>query len=439
MAFYRSPVFWLALAAAGGALLALVLWLRDHEDLRTHNPRHRRAATPHIDGDEPRLVRFLSSTPQGDAARWGVVLEAPEGVPERVAPLDLELPGVEGGFDALLDARGFDAAERLLERARRGEVPAEELVAIPRAELATRLLPPIDVSRGQLGQRLRLIVGVGFNYDAHAEDSDAEAADDGFVFAKHVVPTGAYAPVPLGPGAAGEAFAPLVDYEVELAFVLLEPVRLDALPAPETLAGRIAWVQANDVSDRVPIVARGDAGFTVAKSRPGYLPLGPWLMHGRHLEPRTSHGGRDEVELSLEVEEAEPHEAGSHRQHASSREMVRGPHAILELVARVWRASERPDEKGTPRGVVRLEAGVPTLPRGTLVLTGTPSGTAIEAPQGFDKLRLFLLGNLSTGRAREAYLEHCIRNRREMGFLSPGDVVDATIERLGRQRWRVLP
>ncbi|MCB1008812.1 MAG: fumarylacetoacetate hydrolase family protein [Acidobacteria bacterium] len=436
MAFLRSPFFWLALALVGGLLLALSLWLRDHDALRTHNPRHRRAAVAHVDSDEPRLVRFLAST-EGPA-RWGVVVEAPEGVPERVVPLDLELPGLEGRFDALLDAGGFDAAERLLERVRRDEISAERLVPLAREELATRLASPIDVSIGQLEQRDRLIVGVGFNYDAHAEDSDAEAGADGFVFAKHVVPTGAYAQVPLGPGPDDSLFAPLVDYEVELAFVLLEPVRLDALPAVEALAGQIAWVHANDVSDRRPIIAHGDAGFTVAKSRPGYLPLGPWLVHGRHFVPRTSHGGLDEVELSLEVEEAEPHEAGSHRQHASSREMVRGPREILDLVARVWQASERPDGRGVSRGVVRPGGGSPTLPRGTLLLTGTPSGTAIEAPQGVDKLRLFLLGNLSTGRARAAYLGHCVRERREMGFLSPGDLVDATIGRLGRQRWEVV-
>lgn len=77
------------------------------------------------------------------------------------------------------------------------------------------------------------------------------------------------------------------------------------------------------------------------------------------------------------------------------------------------------------------------LPRGTVVLTGTPAGTAIEAPQGIDKLRLFLLGNLSTGRARLAYAAHCVRNRREMGFLSPGDIVDAHLgtTNSGVARW----
>lgn len=437
----RKRRAWLAPAAVLVVIATVAVWLRDRRDLRAPNPRHRRQAADAVTLNSPALVRFLPVAGSAQTGPcWGLVLAAPAGLPEQVLDLCRASPGLGGGLDDLIDQGGFAVAERMFELARRGQVGSAWIERLPRETLATRILSPVDSTLEQLERQQRMVVGVGFNYAAHADDADADAGEDGFLFAKMVAPTGAYAPITLGPPTLPLAlFAQLVDYEVELAFVLLEEIRLDDLPSEQELATTIAWVQANDVSDRWPILLRGDAGFTLAKSRPTYLPLGPWLVHGRHLEPRTSRGGRDEVELSLRVDEPNPDEAGSHRQYATSREMARGPLAILELAARVWRRSLRPDAGGEPRGIARVEAGRPVLPRGTLILTGTPSGTAIEAPQGVDKLRLFLLGNLSTERARLAYAEHCVRNRREMGFLSPGDVVDASVDRLGRQRWAVEP
>lgn len=425
----------IALILSLAALAAAALRLRDRAGLRKGNPRHWRDLPAREEPAEPRLLRFLDAS---NTPAWGLVVAMRDGYPQAALPLALALPGLAGSFDALLDRDGFSAAERLHLAWSAGQIPASQLVAWERSALADRVLPPLDTTIEQLESGQRAVLGVGLNYDDHAEDAGAEADEDGFLFAKLAAPTSAYAAVPLGPARrAGLPFAELVDYEVELAFVLLDEVALDALPDADTLAGRIAWMQANDVSDRWPILEQGDAGFTLAKSRFGYLPLGPWMVHGRHLDPRTAQGGRDEVELSLRVEEAEPHAAGSFRQHASSREMVRGPRAILELAARVWRQSARCDAAGVSRGIVTLVGGRPALPRGTLVLTGTPGGTAIAAPQGLDKVRLLLLGDLSVTRARLAYAEHCIQHRREMGFLSPGDVVDATIGRLGRQRWEV--
>jgi hypothetical protein len=53
--------------------------------------------------------------------------------------------------------------------------------------------------------------------------------------------------------------------------------------------------------------------------------------------------------------------------------------------------------------------------------------------QALDRARLLLLGNLSTRRACAAFVLHCVRHRREMGFLSPGDVLDAFVGCLGRR------
>lgn len=107
------------------------------------------------------------------------------------------------------------------------------------------------------------------------------------------------------------------------------------------------------------------------------------------------------------------------------------------MIEEIRGQSVRPDSIGTPRGVALDDGGRAFLPKGSIVLTGTPHGTAIEAPSGTDSLRLFMLGNLSRTGARVAFAAHCARKRRTMGFLSPGDVVDSHITALGRQRWVV--
>jgi hypothetical protein len=156
------------------------------------------------------------------------------------------------------------------------------------------------------------------------------------------------------------------------------------------------------------------------------------MVHGRHL-PVAS--GAMPLGLALSVEEAD---GGHHgRQLGSSERWIRGPLEVLKMLAELHAQSVRPDRTGTPRRVAPAEGTV--LPRGSLVLTGTPTGTAIEAPRGLDRLRLLLLGRFSAHGAREAFLDHCLRHRDDMGFLEPGDRVETTIEHLGRQIWRIEP
>ena len=430
----------LAAVAVTLLLVGFVLWLRDHDDLTVPNPRHLHPPSKHEPLELPALVRYLPRQPgDGRGIRWGLVLRARDGVPEEIVDLERAIPGLGGGLEELLERDGFAAAESLWSQAKAGNIDPTWIERLTPDSLTARVLAPLDTTLAQLASRERLIVGVGLNYAEHAADVAQQAAEDAFAFAKMVEPTGAYSSVRLGPAEIpGQEYASLIDYEVELAFVVLEDLALDALPAADELAEHIAWVQANDVTNRLPILLEGDAGFTQAKSQPTFLPLGPWLVHGRHLRPRTAAGGEDAVSLSLRVEEERPHERGSQRQHSSSQEMVRGPREILELIVKNWPQSERPDADGIPRGVVRIGDGRPMIPRGSLILTGTPGGTAIEAPGGLDRARLFMLGNLSPRAAREEFALHCVRHRLEMGFLSPGDVVDAQIDYLGRQRWVVV-
>ena len=270
-------------AAAVGLALAFglsltVLWLRDHEGLAVDDPRHERQYRPGGELRHPAVVRYLSAL-RGleDRACFGLVLEATEGFPDRILNLTAVEPQLGSTFDRFVAAGGFAVARRWWRERGQADFPDHLVERIPRPELPQRLLSPVDLTLAQLEAGERFVVGVGFNYAAHRQETDADA--DRFLFAKMVVPTGAYARLPLGPALIPVvSFAQLVDYEVEIAFVLLEDLRLDALPPPAMLARSLAYLHANDVSNRRPIILQGDRGFTLAKSTPGYLPLGPWMV-----------------------------------------------------------------------------------------------------------------------------------------------------------------
>jgi len=417
---------------AMGLVLAISLVVTD--------PRHERDYRPGGTPGQPAVLRYLSTLDGFEGSPcFGLVLEAEEGFPGQVLNLTAVDPRLGSSFNRFVAAGGFTVARRWWAERGGDDFPGDLVERIQRSDLAHRVLPPVDLTLAQLEAGERFVVGAGFNYEAHREETRADV--DSLLFAKMVVPTGAYSRLSLGPAIIPLAdFAQLVDYEVEIAFVLLEDIRLDALPPADELARSLAYLHANDVSNRRQIILQGDQGFTLGKSAPGYLPLGPWMVHGEDLDLATGGGGSRELVLSLRVEEPDRDPITVHRQHATSREMIRGPYEILRLFEDLRSRSIRPDTGGTLRGIAREQAdGGALLPRGSIVLTGTPHGTAIEAPSGMDATRLFLLGNLSRRGAKLAFAAHCVRNREAMGYLTPGDVVDAHITGLGRQRWDVRP
>ncbi len=415
--------------------------LRDPTGLEIDNPRFEQL-TPEI-GDRllPSVMRYVSRLEGfADQPSFGLVLEAEEGVPRTVLNLTAVEPELGSGFETFRSNGGFELADRLFDAEARQQQSLEKYVeSIDSESLATSVLPPVDISLDQLSGSERLVIGVGFNYRDHREEVDTSV--DKFLFAKIVEPTGAYVPMPLGPARSLQVGRRrLVDYEVEIGFVLLKDIYLDELPADfEELRQSIAFLTVNDVSDRAPIILDGKIGFTQAKSRPGYLPIGPWLTHGRHLDLRSRTSGMETIDLWLRVEEKNPIHPGVWRQHASSSQMIRGPLEILKMTSEIWEESERPDATGELRGIARVVEGRAMIPAGSLILTGTPGGTAIESPSGMDRLRLMALGNLSLRGAKQAFAAHSVRNRLEMGFLSVGDRVETRVQHLGCQIWTVVP
>jgi 2-keto-4-pentenoate hydratase/2-oxohepta-3-ene-1,7-dioic acid hydratase in catechol pathway len=284
------------------------------------------------------------------------------------------------------------------------------------------------------------IVGAGLNYGEHAKEV---GGGDSILFPKPTVPTGAYAPVPLAPRVGRDDAGCLLDYEAEIAFVVLEDIDLANLPSGPTLWSKLAFFAVNDVTYREPIILDDQTGYTKGKARPGFLPSGPWLVAGWHLVPKTNEGGTEPLMIGLSTRDAS--DTGSPsvtRQLASSAQMIVGPRAILALL----RDRDPQGEFCQTSGAVcamddvqdakRYMIQGSTLPAGSIVLTGTPGGTALKAPGLFDKLG-FLLRSDKDKSARQLFLDEQIRNRLLHGYLQPGVQVDQAVERLGRQTWEV--
>jgi 2-keto-4-pentenoate hydratase/2-oxohepta-3-ene-1,7-dioic acid hydratase in catechol pathway len=386
----------------------------------------------------PAVVRYVSALDglEGQPC-FGLLVESRDGVPVRVLNLNAIEPSLGEGFVEFSRAGGFALAEKVHPRAASDEY-APFIEQFSQDDLASTVLSPVDSSHAQLQRAERIVVGVGFNYAAHREEADGEDIDR-LAFAKMVVPSGAYAALALGaPSSQTPGASVLGDYEVELGFVVMDDIDLSAPPTDRSkLLERVAFFNANDVTDRWPIIVEGDAGFTRGKSRPGYLPLGPWMIHGRHLDPATIAGGSTSLRLSLSVDETASGEQISGRQDSNSARMIRGPLQILGMLREIAAASRRLDWDGVERGIALERDGRLILPAGSIVLTGTPVGTAIEAPTLWDRARMIVRANFSVAQARKLFALHCARNRGPMGYLAPGDVVEASIQYLGTQRWRV--
>jgi 2-keto-4-pentenoate hydratase/2-oxohepta-3-ene-1,7-dioic acid hydratase in catechol pathway len=377
----------------------------------------------------PSIVRFVSHLEDLDGRPcFGLVTEAERGIPREVLNLNAIDARLGSRLSSFVERGGFPLADRLFSDVEAR--PAALIETIGDHEVAQRILPTIGVTQAELDEQHGLIIGVGPNFAAHREET--ATTFDRMVFPKPVAPRGAYGPV--APSALGDPDAgKLLDYEVEIGFVLLRAVDLDSLPTPAEFVENIALFLSNDLSDRLPQILYGEDGYTRAKSHPGYLSIGPWMVHGRHL--KLGGGG---VELHLRVLEESPRPGGSARQSASSTELIRGPWAIAEMLSEIHDDSVQQDNSGSEREVARVRDGHSVLPAGTIILSGTPDGTAIQAPGSWDRVRALVRGNLTMSGARRYFVQHSIDHRQEMGYLSPGDTVECWAEHLGQQRWRVV-
>ncbi|MCD6390338.1 MAG: fumarylacetoacetate hydrolase family protein [Desulfobulbaceae bacterium] len=407
------------------------------------------AAPPVInDFSAPRLVRFLSSAkPFVDMECFGVVLSDNDGIPASIinmGSVDSSLClAAESELPAHLINKAFQLAE--VRGLHTIPTPHELLVEQVPPHVLGRLLPPVPVSMQQLEKQQRFIIGAGLNYNRHREE--VAATEPLLLFPKFVAPSGAYQDVEAGLQLDEESAVDviLLDFEVELGVVLLDDVDLFNLPEPEIFRNSIAFFVSNDISDREPIILDQQYGYTQGKSHTTYLPTGPWMIHGRHMYPMTANlQGKDNLELDLLV--FDKNENNDDLQSMDSRlaqndttlSMRFGPWEILRELSERLQAGERismPDAQGVPR-YLHTEQGI--IPAGSLLLTGTPGGTAIKSPGIWQKIRLFVTGGLSKEGARQQYVLNSEEKSDALGYLRPGDTVECWISGLGRQRWQVV-
>jgi 2-keto-4-pentenoate hydratase/2-oxohepta-3-ene-1,7-dioic acid hydratase in catechol pathway len=374
----------------------------------------------------PRIVRFLS---RNGERRIGVVLESSEGLPRRILDLTAR-HGVGPGFLDFVAAGGFELAARALERQDGdGNGGEADQVTLEPGELPDRLLSPVDIEMAQLERAERLVVGFGLTFLQHRAEAGGAPP---FVFPKPAVPSGAYAFVDAAGGQGGPV--DLLDYELELGCVALRDIDLDRLDGVDAAAD-FAYLAVNDVSARESILRDRRAGFPRAKARPTYLPCGPWIVAGAHFT-------RDEPSLRrmvLTVTEATPypgHHPQTLRQDARLEDLTFGVGQLLAILSRRRDLTMRGLD-GLPWPVTIRRDGRSIFPAGSLLLTGTPGGTAIRAPNFVDRARLLARSIRHLRRPSEDYQRHLHHHRHALGFLAPGDRVSGWITGLGRQEWEV--
>ena len=269
--------------------------------------------------------------------------------------------------------------------------------------------------------------GIGLSYAAHIEETASEFDPDAVppVFEKRASATirsGGEVRVPSADEliAAADAFEPglgeplrtdfpdlsaLLDYEVELGFVLLEdidPARLD----DPNFAPRLGFFIANDLSSRsFQLLGEGQANrfayWGAAKSFLGFMPIAD-----RAWVPEVAERN------GIPCVEVEAFVNGELRQRQSTDNLIYTPLQMLRFVH-----TRFPD--------AALEAG-------TIVLTGTPGGVAMTTPRWL--VRLGQLLGLDRFKKLSAKV-----NGDTARFLKEGDVVTVRALGLGKVSTPVVP
>lgn len=286
-----------------------------------------------------------------------------------------------------------------------GAIAGAKARTIPRASL----LPPIVEGSAQ--------VCAAENYEAHQEETGA--APTPFLFPKVVVPTSSVVEVARQKG-------DLLDYEVELCVAFGKDIASEA----DLTGATVGYVLCNDLSERATQILNLDPndtasgkGFTDAKSRAGFLPLGPYVV-----VPKDPAAFASKITLSLAV-------SGKPRQKDSTTSMIWD---VPKIVKQSLAIGKDPRFELAGKPVALLPHG--TITKGMLVVSGTPGGVTLRAP-GLDFKALkaaeyYATGVFLSGTSLEKYVqEQYVEELRKTGsFLKPGDVVEAEGTMLGRQR-----
>jgi 2-keto-4-pentenoate hydratase/2-oxohepta-3-ene-1,7-dioic acid hydratase in catechol pathway len=219
------------------------------------------------------------------------------------------------------------------------------------------------------------------NYRSHAEDAGVGEDPPPVFFRKSSASVSA---------ATGDLIRPahvrLLDYELEVGLVMGGRLATGAIVTDADLPGYVAGlVMCNDISARDVQLEKGQ--FYESKSYPTFTPTGPRLV----LLEGDDFGRLAGLRLRLWVN-------GAPRQDATVADMITRPAAALSALARFQ-----------------------PLDPGDLLLTGTPGGTALQAPPAV----IEKLGDLLPAPIK--WRMFFSRQERNPAYLKTGDVVTASI------------
>lgn len=198
-------------------------------------------------------------------------------------------------------------------------------------------------------------IGIGANYVAHAEESNA--GDEPFVFPKTVEASHFASEVSMRE-------SPRLDYEAELGFVALKDISPGS-DFPEF----VGLVLCNDFTDRWTLIRQlkfsepmGTTGFVDAKGKSGFLPIGNLFVI-----PRDKEAFYPKIELNLYVN-------GRLRQRAKVGLMIWNPR---EIIRQIFLFSNR--DFLSDRGSIPLLPDTGNIAAGTIILSGTPAGVIFRS------------------------------------------------------------
>ena len=272
-------------------------------------------------------------------------------------PIDAELPST-----AELLTNGVGAV-RAAASATAGGVPAEGL----------SLLSPVTTPCRVVAQAV--------NYRSHAQDVGVGEDPSPVFFRKSSASVSAPTADVIRP-----AHVRLLDYELEVGLVMGHRLPIGVAVTNADLPGYVAGlVMCNDVSARDVQLEKGQ--FYESKSYPTFTPTGPRLIL---LDPEDF-GRLAGLRLRLWVN-------GELRQDGTVADMITRPAAALTLLARFQ-----------------------PLDPGDVLLTGTPGGTALQAPP----VVIEKMGDLLPTPLK--WRVFFSRQERNPAYLKAGDVVTASI------------
>lgn len=156
---------------------------------------------------------------------------------------------------------------------------------------------------------------------------------------------------------------PLLDYEAELAFVLLESITAKDLKNPD-FAPKIGFLVTNDLSARsIAILGEDQANrydyWGASKSYPGFTPVNGQVWVPNKYDPN----GIPCVTLKTHVD-------GELRQKENTRNLIYTPKDMLRFIQKKY-------------------ASIP-IEKGDVILTGTPGGVIFNVPRWKARLGKFL-------------------------------------------------